>query len=105
MVIPSVICALLFRGGLLMYIFGIAVATKNGSRASRLRTFWRSLVTWSPCVLLLMLVVFLAEVAGLEKTWSLCLSLAVLLAIITWSAWMPRRGIPDRIAGTYPIPR
>jgi len=105
MVIPSMICALLFRGGLLMYIFGIEVVTKNGFRASRLRTLWRSLVTWSPCVLLLMLVVFLAEVAGLEKTWSLCLSLAVLIVIIAWSAWMPRRGIPDRIAGTYPVPR
>jgi hypothetical protein len=104
MVAPSVICALLFRGGLLMYIFGITVVTKNGSRASRLRTFWRSLVTWSPCVLLPNLIKFLSAV-GLAITWSLYIGMAVLIAIIAWSAWMPRRGIPDRIAGTYPVPR
>ena len=103
-VVPSVICALLFRGGLLMYIFGVAVVTKNGSRASRPRTFWRSLVTWSPCVLLPMLIALL-PLLGLAKTWSLCLSLAVLIALIAWSVSMPGRGIPDRIAGTYPVPR
>ena len=42
--IPSMIAALLFRGGLLMYLFAVAVVAKNGSRASRLRAFWRSLV-------------------------------------------------------------
>ncbi len=104
MVVPSVICALLFRGGLLMYIFGIAVVTKNGARASRLRTFWRSLVTWSPCALLWMLIVLLTAV-GLTKTWSVCLAPAVLIALIAWSLSMPVRGIPDRIAGTYPVPR
>jgi hypothetical protein len=103
MVIPSVICALLFRGGLLMYIFGIAVATKNGSRASRLRTFWRSLVTWLPCVLSPLLVAILTLELG--ATWSICLVLAVLIACIAWSVSMPVRGIPDRIVGTYPVPR
>ena len=101
---PSVISALLFRGGLLMYIFGIAVVTKNGSRASRLRTLWRSLVTWSPCVLLPMLAVFL-NMVGLERLWSMCFSLAFFTALIAWSALMPVRGLPDRIAGTYPVPR
>jgi hypothetical protein len=101
--VPSVICALLFRGGLLMYIFGIAVVTKNGSRASRLRTFWRSLVAWSPCVLLPLLFWSLIE-GGIAQTWSMYLSMAVLIAIVAWSVSMPVRGIPDRIAGTYPVP-
>ena len=104
MVVPSAICALLFRGGLLMYVFGIAVVTKDGSRASRLRTFWRSLVTWSPCVLLPVLMVLLTT-SGLAITWSVYLALALVIALVAWSASMPERGIPDRLAGTYPVPR
>jgi hypothetical protein len=102
--IPSVICALLFRGGLFMYVFGIAVVTQDGSRASRLRTFWRSLVTWSACVLLPLLI-WLLSMSGLELTFSVYLVLALLIALIAWSAWMPERGIPDRLAGTYLVPR
>jgi len=102
--VPGMICAVLFRGGLLMYIFGIAVVTKNGSRASRLRAFWRSLVTWSPFVLAPMLMVPLTMI-GLDETWSLYLVLALLVAVIVRSVSMPVRGIPDRLAGTYPVPR
>ena len=102
--VPSGISALLFRGGLLMYIFGIAVVTKDGSRASRLRTFWRSLVAWSPCVLLPLLMVLLI-MSGLAITWSVCLALALVTALVAWSASMPERGILDRLAGTYPVPR
>ena len=104
MAVPSVLCALLFRGGLLMYVFGIAVVTKDGSRASRLRTFWRSLVTWSPCVLLPMLLVLLT-MGGLAIAWSVYLVLALSIALVAWSVSMPVRGIPDRLAGTYPVPR
>ena len=42
---------------------------------------------------------------GLDKTWAVCLALAVFIALIAWSASMPVRGIPDRIAGTYPVLR
>jgi hypothetical protein len=102
--IPSIVCALLFRGGLLMYVFGIAVVTKDGSRASRLRTLWRSLVTWSPLVLLPVAIVLLA-MTGLDPTLSVCLVVALMIALIAWSAWLPERGFPDRLAGTYLVPR
>jgi len=42
---------------------------------------------------------------GLEITWAACVSLAVTIALIAWSVSMPGRGIPDRLAGTYPVPR
>ena len=87
-----------------MYVFGIVVVTRDGSRASRLRTFWRSLVTWSPCLLLPLLMVLLS-MSGLAIAWSVYLVLALLIALVTWSASMSKRGIPDRIAGTYPVPR
>jgi hypothetical protein len=46
--LPALLAALLFRGGLLLRMLGLAVVRKDGARASRLRVFWRSLVAWSP---------------------------------------------------------
>ena len=48
--LPALLAALLFRGGLLLRVLGLAVVRKDGARASRLRVFWRSLVAWSPIV-------------------------------------------------------
>ncbi|MHC4180426.1 MAG: protein kinase domain-containing protein, partial [Planctomycetota bacterium] len=42
--IPSALFALLFRGGPLMYVLGIAAVRGDGSRASRLRMFCRALI-------------------------------------------------------------
>lgn len=44
----AVLAALLFRGGLVMLVCGVAVVRKDGRRASRGRIFWRSLIAWSP---------------------------------------------------------
>ena len=43
----GLLSALLFRGGLMLRLFGMAVATEAGE-ASRLRAFWRALIAWSP---------------------------------------------------------
>ncbi len=37
--IPGLVCSLLFRGGLLLCVFGLAVVNRDGTRASRLRAF------------------------------------------------------------------
>ncbi len=102
--VPSVICALLFRGGLLSYVFGIAVVTSDGTRASRLRTLWRSLVIWSPCVLLPVFLVLLMSI-GLGAGWAIGLAIIPVIALVAWSLSLADRGIPDRISGTYPVPR
>ncbi len=101
--LPSVLCAVLFRRGLLMYVFGIAVVTRDGTPASRLRTFGRSLVTWSPSILLLVLGILLIA-AGLAPAWSVGLVALLAIGLAAWSAWLPDRGLPDRIAGTYLAP-
>ena len=38
--------AWLFRGGLLLRVFDIAVVTKDGKPVSRLRAVWRALAAW-----------------------------------------------------------
>jgi hypothetical protein len=102
--IPSMICAVLFRRGLLMFIFGISLVTKDGSRVSRLRALWRNLIVWSPCVPLPILIVLLA-VVGPGHKWLVCLLLAALIALVASSLNMPKRGIPDRLSGTFPVLR
>ena len=44
--INAIVSASLFRGGLLLRVFGIAVVTTNGEPLSRLRALWRGLVAW-----------------------------------------------------------
>jgi hypothetical protein len=46
--VPALIASFAFRGGLALRALGLAIVRKDGTRASRLRLFWRSLVTWSP---------------------------------------------------------
>jgi len=99
---PSAVCALAFRGGPLLRLLGIAIVTRTGARASRLRVFWRSLITWLPCLLALIVVVPFGKPGVI---WGLPLLLPVLTALAVWSALMPQRGFPDRIAGTYLVPR
>lgn len=101
--VPSVISAVLFRRSLLMYIFGVTLVTRDGTRASRLRAVWRSLLTWSPAVLCPVLIVALT-ICGMAITWSVSISVVLLIAAIVWSVSLPERGIPDRLAGTYPVP-
>jgi uncharacterized integral membrane protein len=98
----------------LMRLFGIAVVTQDGSRAGRLRTFCRSTAVWAPvwgtALLLLLLSNFIAT-----RTFGLILfaliipfGVALLLLFVTgaiWAGLRPERGLQDRIAGTWLVPR
>lgn len=100
--LPNIICAPVFRGGPLLRLLGIAIVTRTGARASRLRVFGRSLIVWSPCLLALLAV---APFCNQEMTWGLALTSAAFPVLAMWSTLLPVRGIPDRIAGTYLVPR
>ncbi len=106
--IPALIAALLFRGGLVLLMAGITFVRRDGRRASRLRVFWRALVAWSPLGAALFLgfgiISVKRELAAFNTlpVWiccGLCFGLAVL------SVALPQRGLPDRLAGTWPVPR
>jgi len=101
-VVPSVFCALAFRGGPLLRLLGIAIVTRTGARASRWRVFGRSLIAWSPCLLAPMAMI---PFRGAGETLCVSIAAAVVIAVATWSALMPTRGIPDRIARTNLVPR
>lgn len=100
--IPALIAALLFRGGVVLLVAGVTFVRKDGQRASRLRLFWRAIVAWSPVLL-----AFVLSILAISKqlNWGpwLALALPILLAVL--SIALPKRGLQDRLAGTWPVPR
>jgi hypothetical protein len=111
----SLFCAIAFRSGLAMLTFGVVAVKRDGSRAGRLRVFWRALVTWSPILFGLVGFVALGSwlfgrptdagdvivVSGIAG--GIALGLFAALAVV--SALMPERGLQDRLAGTWLVPR
>jgi hypothetical protein len=101
--LPAVLGALLFRGGLVLLTAGVTFVNAAGAPASRIRLFWRALVTWS-CIGV-GLVVFLALLAFLGTLWAGAAGLAAVALLAGGSVALPERGIQDRLAGTWPVPR
>jgi len=100
--LPAVIAAFLFRGGLVLLATGVTYVRRDGRRASRGRMLWRSLVAWSPVFGAVALVaVALHLKSGLWALWSVLL----VITLVGWSLWLPERGLQDRLAGTWPVPR
>jgi uncharacterized RDD family membrane protein YckC len=97
----SVAAAILFRGGVLMRVLGIAVVRRDGTDASRWRLLWRACVAWSPIALLLKVSL---DDAGYEKGSTLIVALPILCVVI-WSAATRGRTLQDRLAGTWLVPR
>jgi hypothetical protein len=100
--LPAVVAALAFRGGVVLLIAGVTFTRKDGARASRLRLFWRALLAWGP-----VLPVCAVSMLALIKHWGweswLGVALFGLLAVA--SIALPVRGLQDRLAGTWPVPR
>jgi hypothetical protein len=111
---PSVLCALVFRGGLLWWMFGLAAVTKNGQPAGRWRLCKRNFMAWSPLLLfpiaMALVVLLVNEHAGtgefLAITYgALALASIAYAALVLASTFASQRGWPDRLAGTWLVIR
>jgi eukaryotic-like serine/threonine-protein kinase len=103
----GLIGALAARGGFTLRAFGASLVTANGSDASRLRALVRALIAWSPVLLFFVMVKVVASPQKMTAGAALLLTLvpAALLAGAVWAWRHPSRGIQDRIAGTWIVPR
>jgi len=101
--VPALIAALLFRGGLVLLIAGVTFVRRDGVRASRLRVFWRALVAWGSLALGLGLFAILKPWLGMFG--GTLVSSLLICALTILSIALPKRSLPDRLAGTWPVPR
>lgn len=94
----GVVCAMVLHGGVWLRAFGIAVVTPDGREASRWRAAGRAAIAWSWAPF---------QVAALALGWSLVAGAVwgIKLIALLWAAHHPERGLQDRLAGTYLVPR
>ncbi len=101
--LPALIAALAFRGGLVLLIARVTFVKKNGDRASRLRLFWRTLVAWAPALAATVAGVILNAHYGTGPAVIICSLIVGGLTLLSLA--LPNRGLQDRLAGTWPVPR
>ncbi len=102
-ILPCLIGSLLFRGGAMVKLLGIVFVNRTGALSSRWRVAWRNLVAWLPVLVLPASVMLLAPVLGLNGSLVAVIGLSAALALT--SALLPKRGLADRLAGTWLVPR
>lgn len=102
--VVSLVCAVLFRRGLLFQILGISVVTDNGADASRLRLLGRGLIAWSP-VLLSAVTLYLSMAGSPSNLIAPSLVMGVLVLVFAIASIIPReRSLQDMLAGTWLVP-
>lgn len=103
----AILGALVARGGFTFRPFGAALVTKDGGQASRARALLRAVVSWSLAALACWLVAQGPSPDHPTVGWTLLLTSVVLffMAAAIWAILHPSRGIQDRIAGTWVVPR
>jgi hypothetical protein len=104
-----VLWAFLTRGGISLRVQKLALVRFDGQRASRLQCAWRTLIFWAPPVALVGLAEVKAAYFPAESWWwknGAWLGVALWLLIhAAWALRSPGRSLPDRLAGTYLVPR
>ena len=93
--------------GVVLRLLGFEIVTADGRRAGRWRTLGRTVIAWSPLLLLILVQQVLGgRGAGVaEVTTAFGLSVAALSAGAIVAIVQPSRGLQDRLAGTWIVPR
>jgi uncharacterized RDD family membrane protein YckC len=106
-VVPSLFCAVLFRGGYVNYRSGVTFVARDGSPASRARLLWRGLLTWLPLLVLIPVAAGYTEMPN-HKVYVTAVTAPlamVLIAGIVRCIKVPERSFADCLAGTWMVPR
>jgi uncharacterized RDD family membrane protein YckC len=104
----SLALAFIARGGLIARLFGTAVVTDDGREVTRLRALGRAGIGWSPIIALQLLPqpASMAFEAHAAFNWLLAAAACSAMVMGTcWSVIEPGRGLHDRLAGTWLVPR
>jgi uncharacterized RDD family membrane protein YckC len=103
--ILSLLLTMIFRRGPLFRILGIAVVTREGADASRLRMLSRNFIAWSPVLLVAVLLKLYDPVRAGSSYVPLHLALAGATVVLAIVSLIPRdRGLQDMLADTWLVP-
>jgi eukaryotic-like serine/threonine-protein kinase len=103
-----VMWSFLWRGGLTHRFLGLILVLASGHRALRAQCAWRTFVVWFPVCVLASVSVWLEAYYPEWARWSwACLGAGavILLGLAGLALRWPSRGLQDRLAGTYLVPR
>jgi uncharacterized RDD family membrane protein YckC len=92
--------------GAVLRLFGFELVTADGTPASRLRVLARVAIAWSPVVIALAAAFGAMRLQSLTvATTILATGVAVVCAGAVYAVVHPMRGLQDRLAGTWIVPR
>jgi hypothetical protein len=110
--LADILVILLFRQTFVLRPFGVAIVTRAGEEASRLRLFWRALLTWSPLFAGAPFLAGLAVASSAQYEDYGGILFGLLLAIgLAWvgaavfAFLCPNRSLADHLSGTTLVPR
>jgi uncharacterized RDD family membrane protein YckC len=114
MLILPAILGFMFQGGPAFRLTRVEVRRTNGRKAGKRRCAWRNSVAWGsfllPFVLVVGLPVHLMRLDLLPSWYHVVFPLSAIFLLsfpigVIYSVARPRRGLPDRLAGTCLVPR
>jgi hypothetical protein len=106
--VAQLVTLVFFRTTIGQRVFGFGVVTKRGEPATRRRMLWRWFLIWTPAlVFAAFLGMAIVEMPGWRTGRIVLLSVVggVWLIGVAWAVLRPGRGLHDRIAGTWVVPR
>jgi len=105
----SIVSSIAVPGGVATRLIGIAVVTRDGNEIGRLRSLARTLIAWGPILPWLVLVpnpiVMGFGPASPLPVLFISLAFGAMTAGVVWTIAAADRGLHDRIAGTFVVPR
>jgi uncharacterized RDD family membrane protein YckC len=102
----SVVSSIAVRGGVATRSIGLAVVTQDGKEISRWRSLARTLIAWLPMLVASVpMPALISQGQGPAVLVSVGVALAAMIAGVVWTIAAADRGLHDRIAGTWVVPR
>ena len=105
----SIVSSIALPGGVATRMIGLAVVTRDGNEIGRGRSLARTLVAWAPIVAWLILVanpiVLGFGPASPVPVLAISLAFGAMIAGVVWTIAAADRGLHDRIARTWVVPR
>jgi hypothetical protein len=105
----SIVSSIAVPGGAATRMIGLAVVTRDGNEIGRLRSLARTLIAWAPILPWLVLLpnpfVMGFGPPSLLPVLAISLAFGAMIAGVVWTIAAADRGLQDRIAGTWVVPR